>query len=217
VTRGSFVWVEKREAPPVRLGLLSSEPRTGGTTCSLRKPGWNCTCSTAMAGRSPPSQGSSGSTGGRRSGTRPRPSRHGTGRGPGPPSRRPPPSPTSSAAWRPAQTCGRPSSCASCGRDTGTEARTPACAAGWSSSGRPRRPSPPCASRRAPGSRPRATGPRSGPGRSVTGPPTSSPSWPSSAARGWSPSGLRPTRPGRRPWAGSSAASTTSAGRRRSS
>jgi hypothetical protein len=65
VTRGSFVWVDNERVPPVRLGLQSFEPTTGGTDCSLRTPGWNCTCSTATAGRSPPSLASSGSTGGR--------------------------------------------------------------------------------------------------------------------------------------------------------
>ena len=76
------------------------------------------------------------------------PARHrATARGRDRPSCRPPSSPTSSGAWPPAPTCGRPSSCASSARDTGTPARTRASAGGWSSCDRPRRPSPSCASR----------------------------------------------------------------------
>jgi transposase len=36
VTRGLFVWVVYDDVPPVRLGLLSLEPTTGGTDCSLK-------------------------------------------------------------------------------------------------------------------------------------------------------------------------------------
>ena len=78
MTRGFFVWVATNGVPPVRLGLLSSKPTTGGTPCSLRTLGWNCTCSTATAGRSPPLPASSGSTGAPRSGTRPQQGRRDT-------------------------------------------------------------------------------------------------------------------------------------------
>ena len=139
VTRGPFHWDGKPDVPPVRLGLLSFEPTTGGTPCSLRKPGWNCTCCGATAGRSPPSPGSSGSTGGPRGGTRPRRRRPDTGHGRDRRSSRRPRSPTSSGASRRARTCGRPCSCASSSTSTGTRARTPACAGGSSCSGRPRR------------------------------------------------------------------------------
>ena len=113
-----------------------------------------------------------------------------------------PSSPTSSGAWPPARTCGRRSSTASSGRATATPARTPACAGGWSSCGRP------TTGRARDPLRDRTRDPDPGRLDRLRGlaarrrqPRRCTPSWPSSAARGCSPSASPPTRPGPRPCA----------------
>ncbi len=209
MTRGPFHFPRDGVSPLSGSGCRSSDPRTGGTVCSLRRPGWNCTCSIATAGRSPLWPASSGCRGARPAAIPRRPHHRTIRPAPSRWSSRQRSWPTSSAASRPVPTCAQRCSFGSSATTTRIPAATPACAGGWWSCARSTRPSPSCASRPDPASRPRATGPTAGPGHSVTAAPSCMPGWRSWASAACWPSASPPTRRGAPPCAPSCAASTT--------